>query len=303
MITPPPLQKDDIIALATPARSIGMASIKSVRDLFEQQGWQLRLDPRVFSTHHQFGGNDQQRKDHLNALIADPAVKAILCGRGGYGSLRIVDELDLKPLASYPKWLIGFSDITVLHASFQKHAGIESIHATMPFNMHENSHESLESLLSVLQGNAPSYTFEWDVNNRAGNCEGKLTGGNLSILYSLQASASMPDPEGCILLIEDVDEYLYHIDRMMLSLRRSGFLSRLAGVVAGNFTQIHDNNVPFGCSVQDIIREHTDNYRYPVAFGLPAGHLADNRALILGRQTSLHVKNRQSSSLIQNTNQ
>lgn len=303
MITPPPLQKDDIIALATPARSIGMASIKSVRDLFEQQGWQLRLDPRVFSTHHQFGGNDQQRKDHLNALIADPAVKAILCGRGGYGSLRIVDELDLKPLASYPKWLIGFSDITVLHASFQKHAGIESIHATMPFNMHENSHESLESLLSVLQGNAPSYTFEWDVNNRAGNCEGKLTGGNLSILYSLQASASMPDPEGCILLIEDVDEYLYHIDRMMLSLRRSGFLSRLAGVVAGNFTQIKDNNVPFGCSVQDIIREHTDNYRYPVAFGLPAGHLADNRALILGRQTSLHVKNRQSSSLIQHTNQ
>lgn len=290
MITPPFLQNGDCVALASPARSISRKEMEHTRAVFAQNNLYLRVDDAVFKTSNQFAGTDAARIAHFQSLLDDESVKAILCTRGGYGSVRIIDGLDFSVFLNRPKWIAGYSDITVFHAHLQQKLNTESIHASMPINFDNNTINSIDSLFACLNGIAPHYCIDTHQLNRIGESNGKLIGGNLSILYSLLGSRSFPDTTGKILFLEDVDEYLYHIDRMMIGLKRANALKNLAGLVVGGLTNMKDNDTPFGRPAEEIIFDHVKEYSFPVCFGFPAGHLSDNRALIMGRETSLHIQ-------------
>lgn len=295
MKTPAPLQKGDIVALASPARFIEEEILKIAEKVFNQYGLQLRMDADLLARHHQFAGNDQHRAAHFQRLLNDDTVKAIVCSRGGYGSLRLIDQLDFSHFSRHPKWIAGYSDITVFHAHLQQVLGIKSLHSTMPVNFENNSIDSITSLMDCLSGNKPSYAVDPHPMNIAGIASGELIGGNLSILYSLVGSQSFPDMRGKILFIEDVDEYLYHLDRMLVSLKRAGVFRQLAGLVVGGLTQMNDNTVPFGNTAESIVLEHVAEYRFPVCMGFPAGHLNDNRCLIMGGAARLEINQTQST--------
>ena len=227
-------------------------------------------------------------------MLDDPAIKAILCARGGYGTVRMIDQLPFDMFCKNPKWIIGYSDITVLHAHVHSNFGIETIHATMPLNFEKNSKTALESLKNALTGTSISYQLPPHPFNRKGNAKGILVGGNLSVLYSISGSVSDLKTENKILFLEDLDEYLYHIDRIMMQLKRCGKLENLAGMILGGFTDMNDNDTPYGKDALEIISEHVAKFSYPVAFGFPAGHLDDNRALIMGRDAALTVEKERS---------
>lgn len=288
MKIPPPLQKGDTVALASPARFVTPSEVAYFTVLTEKHGWTAKVDEACFAKHNQFGGTDNQRVDHLQSLIDNPEVKAIFCSRGGYGSLRIIDSLSFAKLKTQPKWMVGFSDITVFHAHLQS-IGIGSLHAPMPFNISLGGEAQFQTIAQFLQGKPEPTILAPHPLDRQGETSGILTGGNLSILYALKGSASMPDMNGKILFIEDVDEYLYHIDRMMLSLRRAGLLAGLAGLLVGAFTDIKDHAVPFGKQAYEIVREHVDDYGFPVSFGFPAGHIMTQQPLLMGANIRLEV--------------
>ena len=207
--------------------------------------------------------------------------------------MRIIDRIDFRKFMAKPKWIIGYSDITVLHAHVHRHFAVETLHATMPVNMKDDAPaESLESLRNVLFGSRISYTLPLAPLNRPGEGEGQLVGGNLSVLYSIMGSESMPDTAGKILFLEDVDEYLYHVDRMMIALKRAGMLDRLKGFIVGGMDRMNDNAVPFGKNAYRIVAEAADGGDYPVCFGFPAGHGAKNLALIMGRTVRLRIDKR-----------
>jgi len=299
MITPSDLQKGDTIAFASPARSISAEQIQFAVSFFEAAGYCLRIDNEVFAVENQFGGSDALRATHFNRLLADTSVKAIISSRGGYGSMRMAEMLDLSLLAKNPKWIAGYSDITVLLSLINHETGIECIHGPMLNDMGTADKSSCEMLIRVFGGEAPQYHFAGHPMNRAGKASGKLVGGNLSMLYSLAAAKMLPPTDGAVLFLEDVDEYLYHIDRMLLSLRKAGYFSNLAGVIVGAFSAMHDNSIAFGRNVEEMIREHTNTSNCPVAFGFPAGHQPQNLSLILGRETAIEAKNNGISALTQ----
>lgn len=291
--TPPYLRPGDKIAIVSPARSITFEEIHPAIRLFQRWGLEVVLGTHVFSRHHQYGGTDDQRFSDLQQMLDDPTIRAVICSRGGYGTVRIIDRLDFSGFLKSPKWIIGYSDITVLHGHIQACFGIETLHATMPVNIQDETlPENLESLRNVLFGTPVTYAFSRHPECRSGEASGVLTGGNLSILYSLTGSVSMPDMKGKILFLEDVDEYLYHIDRMMTALRRAGHLGRLAGLIVGGMDRMNDNSVPFGRTAYEIIFEAVSGYSYPVCFGFPAGHGPKNLALVMGREVKLRVKER-----------
>jgi muramoyltetrapeptide carboxypeptidase len=225
-------------------------------------------------------------------MLDDDSVKAILCARGGYGTVRIIDKLNFDTFCRKPKWIAGYSDATVLLSHIQSNFGIETIHGTMPINFPTDGSDnnSTRSLHDALFGNAPAYTMTPSPLNRTGTAEGELTGGNLSILYALNGTPSEVNYDGKILFIEDLDEYLYHIDRMMTTLKRAGKLSRLAGLVVGGMTKMNDNTIPYGKTAEEIVAEVVAEYDYPVCFGLPTGHQDQNLALIIGRNVILDVR-------------
>lgn len=294
MKLPPPLQKGDTVALVSPARFVEPAEVKHFIRFATENGWLVMPDDAWLAKHKQFGGTDRQRAALMQAMFDHPEVKAIFCTRGGYGSLRIVDMIDFTGMLNRPRWLVGFSDITVFHAHLQ-HLGVCSLHAPMPFNFGPADQETFEKLASFLEGRPLPTHFDPQPLNRQGQAVGPLVGGNLSLLYALKGSSSMPELKGSILFIEDVDEYLYHIDRMMLSLKRAGLLSGLAGLVVGAFTQTKDNTVPFGSTAEEIIREHVADYNYPVCFGFPAGHIHPQQPLLLGAKVQMTVNESNSS--------
>lgn len=289
MISPPNLQKGELVAFAAPARSISNQELQPAINLLKEQGFRYRLDDEVMAVYNQFAGNVKHRTDHFQRLLDDPDVKAILCVRGGYGSLQIIDQLNFSQFRKNPKWIVGYSDITVLHARIQNE-GFQSLHATMPVNMAQNTPESLQSLFQSLSGTPPEYMIDPHPFNRMGEACGKLIGGNLSILYSLAGSDIFPKTKGNILFLEDVDEYLYHIDRMMLSLKRAGVFNQLAGLIIGGMTKMNDNSIPFGQTAQEIIASHMTEFDFPVCFDFPAGHLEDNRTLVMGKNLQLFVE-------------
>jgi muramoyltetrapeptide carboxypeptidase len=223
-------------------------------------------------------------------MLDDVNIKAVLCSRGGYGTLRIVDGLDFTSFSAHPKWVVGYSDVTVLHSHIQHQLGVETLHAVMPVNFKgDHEDESLHTMINALFGKRITYSFPKPGLSREGNAEGVLVGGNLSILYSLMGSVSAPDTDGKILFIEDVDEYLYHIDRMMMALKRAGKLEKLKGLIVGGMTRMNDNAIPFGKSANEIIAEAVKEYKFPVCFDFPAGHLDTNLALIMGRKVRFTV--------------
>lgn len=291
MIKPLPLHKGDTIGLVAPARKISKKELAAAVDIIESRGYKTAQGKHLFDSAGQFAGSDASRIEDFSDMILNPEIKAILAVRGGYGSVRIIDSLPLVALPTQPKWIAGYSDITVFHAHINN-MNVQTLHGSMPINFATNTQEALDSFFDVLEGKLPKYTFENHPFNRRGKVRGTLVGGNLSVLYSLLGSASFPKAANPILFLEDLDEYLYHIDRMMIALKRTGFLSKLSGMVVGAMTDMHDNSVPFGKTAEEIIREAVDEYHFPVAFNFPAGHIQDNRALIMGGTVELESGNR-----------
>jgi muramoyltetrapeptide carboxypeptidase len=291
MIQPPYLKKGDKIGIAAPARRITFDEVHPSIKLFQKWGMEVVLGTYIFGTENQFAGSDSQRQADFQQMLDDPSIRAIICARGGYGTVRIIDKLDFTGFCRNPKWIVGYSDITVLHAHIHKHFGIETLHSVMPVNIKESdiNNDSTESLRKTLSGEKLFYSKPITFQFKTGLSEGILTGGNLSILYSLMGTTSEVDTNGKILFLEDVDEYLYHIDRMMMTLKRAGKLSKLNGLIVGGMDRMNDNVVPFGKSANEIISEAVAEYNYPVCYDFPAGHGEINLAMILGRSIRFNV--------------
>jgi muramoyltetrapeptide carboxypeptidase len=288
---PAPLKPGDSIGICSPARKIPADDIEGAVAMIEEQGFFPVLGKNMFNEFNQFSGTDDERAEDLQVFLDDPNIKAILFARGGYGTMRIIDKLDWTAFDQNPKWLIGYSDITVLHNHVHTKLNVETLHATMPINFEKDPH-STETLFKVAGGHSMIHEalHEGSVPNRPGTVTAPVVGGNLSLIFALQGSVSDLDTKGKILFIEDIDEYLYHIDRMILSLKRAGKLSDLAGLVVGGMTDMKDNAVPFGPTAEEIIASHVAEYNYPVCYNFPAGHDYKNYALPLGRTVHLHVE-------------
>jgi muramoyltetrapeptide carboxypeptidase len=290
MITPPYLKSGDKIAIVATARKVSPSEMDVAINTFRSWGLQVVTGPHLFGSTNQYSGTDEERASDLQIMLDDSEVKAIMCARGGYGTVRIIDQINFSAFEQHPKWIVGYSDITVLHSHIQAQFGIETLHATMPINFPEEGTEAAtESLRSALFGETLEYNIENHPLNMPGNVSGVLTGGNLSILYSLTGTPSDLQTQDKILFIEDIDEYLYHIDRMMMNLKRSGKLYGIKGLIIGGLTKMNDNTLPFGKQAEEIISEYIKEAEIPVCFNFPAGHIADNRALIMGREVQLNI--------------
>ena len=290
MTSPKFLKKNDTVAIVSAARKISSEEIKPAIKLLK--GWDLKvkIGKTVGLEDNQFAGSDEARRKDFQAMLDDDEVKAIWCARGGYGTVRIIDSLDFSKFKKNPKWIIGYSDVTVLH-NHVNNVGFETVHATMPVNVAQNSFEALNSLKDALFGKSLEYSISANALNKLGEAKGELIGGNLSILYSLMGSETALETDSKILFIEDLDEYLYHIDRMMQNLKRNGYFDKINGLIVGGMTDMNDNTIPFGKTAKQIVHEACKGYDFPICFDFPAGHNDDNRALIFGREVELKVEN------------
>lgn len=289
MIKPPYLREGDHVGMVSPARKISMDEIKVAVKMLQNWGLEPVFGSHLFAQENQFAGNDIQRAADIQNFMDKPEIKAIIATRGGYGSVRIIDKLNFDKFTRFPKWLIGYSDITVFHSHINAKCRIESLHATMPLNFPTNGqlNNATDSLRKSLFGELDSHIFKPTKVIRPGKARGELIGGNLSIIYNMMGSDSEMDFNGKILFLEDIDEYLYHIDRMIINLKRAGKLKNLAGLIIGGLTDMKDNTIPFGKTAEEIIEEHISEYKYPVVFGFPVGHIEDNRVMIVGRTVEL----------------
>jgi muramoyltetrapeptide carboxypeptidase len=292
-LIPPYLKKGDKVAITCPAKKL-LHPMTDAVELLQSWGLEVVLGETVNASFHQFAGDDELRARDLQRFIDDDSIKAIFAARGGYGTIRIIDHIDFSHLATHPKWIIGFSDITLLHAHLFTNYGLQTIHGQMPINIPDASATSLQTLKSALFGEEISYQIKPNPLNRSGNATGILIGGNLSLLIAILNSSSDIDYAGKALFVEDVGEYLYAVDRMIRALDRAGKLKNLAGLIVGGFTDIKDNDIPFGQTVPQIIMEVVKPYNYPVCFDFPAGHIPDNRSLVLGKIVELAVSDNQS---------
>ncbi|MAQ75845.1 MAG: LD-carboxypeptidase [Aquimarina sp.] len=282
------LNPGDKVAIVSTARKITLAEIQDSLEILKSWGLVPVLGKTIGLEQDQFAGNDRERADDFQRMLDDDEIKAIWCARGGYGTVRIIDHLDFSKFIKNPKWIIGYSDISVLH-SHLNNLGIASIHGPMPVDLHKCSREAIESFRQALFGKLNSVEIKGSKMNRTGEAKGQLVGGNLSILYSLCGSRSSLDTAGKILCIEDLDEYLYHLDRMLQNLKRNGYFEQLNGLIVGGMTKMHDNNIPFGKTALEIIEEVVKDYDFPVAYEFPFGHIEDNRTLLLGTEAELVV--------------
>ncbi len=292
MLTPKNLKIGDTIGILSTARKFTSEQLEFCTQILNTWGFKVVIGSSINAEEHQFAGSDQLRADNLQAFIDDPNIDAILCARGGYGTMRIIDQIDFSKFIQNPKWICGFSDVTVLHQHLQN-LGIASIHSSMPSLFPNNvEHITLKSLENALKGNELIYRVKISSDNlRMKNIDAEIVGGNLSLVYALQGSASDINTDGKILFIEDLDEYFYHIDRMMCSLDRAGKLKNLAALVVGGMTDMKDNSIPFGMNVPEIIHHYTQKYNYPVFFDFPAGHWENNFAIRLGTSAKIEIKN------------
>ncbi|WP_073218436.1 S66 peptidase family protein [Aequorivita viscosa] len=301
MITPNTLQKGDTVAIVSTARKITKEELKPALELLKSWGLKSVLGKTIGAEENQFAGSDELRAADFQEMMDDPNINAIWCARGGYGTVRIIDKLDFSSFTKNPKWIIGYSDVTVLHSHIHN-LGVETLHAQMCLEIENKTEKSRESIRKVIFGEDYLISFSVDAykeacgdtlqeNTRLGFIKGEIIGGNLSVLYSLVGSPSEMKTEGKILFIEDLDEMLYHIDRMMMNLKRSGYLKNLKAIIIGGMTQMKDNKVYFGKTAEETILDLVKEYNYPVILNFPAGHILDNRGLILGREVKLISEN------------
>jgi len=288
--SPPLLHVSDKVGIIPPASKITSDKILNAKKLLESWGLEVVLSSNHNSSYFDFAGPDPERLKALQAFLDDREIRAVFCARGGYGTSRIIDKLNLAQFSKFPKWVIGFSDITILlNRLFLNH--FSSIHGPMPMNFFEDhARESLKLLKQILfEGNYPEIEFNTLSFNRPGHAEGPVVGGNLTILIHCIGTATQLDTNGKILFMEDVDEKLYKIDRMILHLKRAGMFKNLKGLIIGHFTRINDQGKP-EYSLTDIILEHTEEYGFPICFGAPIGHIMPNYPVIIGQPIILDVK-------------
>mgnify|MGYP001182689025 FL=1 len=288
MIIPPKLNRGDKVALIATARHISKNELLPAIEVIHKWGLQIEYGENLFKIHNQFAGSEKERADDLQKMLDDKSIKAVFCVRGGYGTVRIIDKIDFSFFLNNPKWIVGYSDITVLHNHINNF-GIASLHASMPINFKDNTAKSLNSIyncLFELQNNIACNSFPL---NKFGVAKGEVVGGNLSVIYSLLGSASDINTKDKILFIEDLDEYLYHIDRMIFNLFRNKKFSSIRGLIVGGMTKMNDNKIPFGKNANEIIFEKTRNLNIPICFNFPSGHLDDNQSIVFGKESSLMV--------------
>jgi muramoyltetrapeptide carboxypeptidase len=286
---PAPLQKGDTVAIVSTARKISRPDIQFAIDTLESWGLKVVLGKTIGAEYHQFAGDDNFRAADFQQMLNNRDIKAIICARGGYGTIRTMENLDFTRFTHNSKWIVGYSDVTALHAHINSYLYIQTIHGTMPVNFENNSAEALSTLYDALFGKSYSIECPSHPLNKTGMAEGEIVGGNLSIIYSILGTKSGIHTDHKILFLEDLDEYLYHIDRMMMALKRANKLNKLKALIVGGMTDMKDNTVPFGKDAETIIRDIVSEYDYPVCFGFPAGHINDNRSLIMGRKAGLSI--------------
>lgn len=296
---PPFLQPGDTIGICAPARKVTIDEIREGIQILESWGYKVKTGKNLFGEYHQFSGTDEQRATDMQALLDDQTVNAIISVRGGYGCMRIIDRLDFTAFVKKPKWIIGFSDLTVFQNHLHTNFNIPSIHGPMLFNFCGSrfNEASISYLKEAIAGFPLQYNIDHQITfksiTRLGNAQGTIVGGNLSLLYALSGSSSDLDTNGKILFIEDLDEYLYHIDRMILQLKRCGKLKGLRGLIVGGMNDMRDNTIPFGSTAEEIISQAVSEYDFPVCFGFPSGHIPTNYPLIMGMKVKLDINEQQ----------
>ncbi|WP_437920950.1 S66 peptidase family protein [Sphingobacterium sp. LRF_L2] len=289
------LKKGDKVAIVCPASYI-KGNIDTAIEILTEWGLQVVVGKSVHAQFHQFAGEDSLRAEDLQKALDAPDIKAIFAARGGYGTVRIIDEIDFSLFEKKPKWIIGFSDITVLHSHIHNNFQIASIHGQMPKSFEDSSADALTSLRNTLFGKPIDYTYKQDrFPNRSGYGEGNLIGGNLAILQSILASPSDGSYDDKILFIEDVGEAHYNLDRMLWTLKRAHKFNKLQGLIVGGFTALRDSDPAFGQRFEEIIFDKIRAFDFPVCFDFPAGHIQNNHSLVLGRKVSLEVKNKETT--------
>jgi muramoyltetrapeptide carboxypeptidase len=290
-IIPPYLKPGDTIGITCPAGYFPSQDVQPSVQALESWGYRVKVGKTVGAQDNQFAGTDEERAKDLQEMLDDPSINAIMCARGGYGTVRIIDRINFNPFYLHPKWIIGYSDITVLHSYIQSQMHIPTIHGEMCIDLKYGTQDaSAMSIKNVIAGEKIDYKIPSNPMNRLGKVDGMLVGGNLSLLISQLGSCSDIDTEYKILFIEDVDEYLYNIDRMMYALLRAGKLSFLKGLLVGGFTHLKtDDKIPFGQTAYEIIWDKVKNFNYPVCFGFPAGHEFNNYSIKLGMNYKLKV--------------
>lgn len=286
------LKKGDTVGILATARKIDLATLQPGIKLLESWGLKVVIGKTIGKEQNQLAGADWQRATDFQEMLDNPNIKAIWAAKGGYGTVRIVDRIDFTNFRKKPKWIVGFSDVTVMHSHINN-MDIGTLHAIMAISAKTATPEAIESFRKALFGEKLEYHIPRHSFNKNGKASGELVGGNLSVLYSIQGSKSAVDMKGKILFLEDLDEYLYHIDRMMMNMKRNGSLDGVKGIIIGGMTSMNDNDIPWGKDALEIIQDIVKDYKIPVAYNFPAGHIKDNRALILGKTVTLEVNDKE----------
>ena len=286
-----PLKVGDTILLISPAKAIDQMYLDLAIDLFTHWGLKVEVGKHAAAKAHYFAGTDEQRTEDLQWALDHPTAKAIVCSRGGYGSVRIVDQVNYSTFLQYPKWFVGFSDVTVFHNKMHQAFELPSIHALAPLYLDrlDSLSEAVTSLKKALFGEQIMVEVDGYDCNREGQSTGVLVGGNLALIASLLGTDLDISTDGKILFLEEVSEYAYRFDRMLWSLKKAGKLNNLRGLVIGGLTDMKQSEETFGCSVEELVRDLVNEYDYPVMFKYPAGHQMDNRALVFGKKYELEV--------------
>jgi len=297
MIQPPFLQPGDTIYITAPAKAIEESVVLEAKKTLETWGLNVRVAPHCLGRAAYFSGTDAERLADFQHGLDDPSIKAILCARGGYGCVRIVEELDWTAFQQNPKWIVGFSDVTVFHQKINQ-LGVESIHGIMPLGFTEGSMEAKETLHKALFGESIILEASPVKENCMGTAKGSLIGGNMTIIYSLIGTELSYTFKNKILFIEDIGEHIYKVDRMLHAFKLAGIFNQISGLILGGFTEMEDTDVPFGKTIEELISEQVVNLDIPVAFNVPIGHIPDNQAVVVGRTVTLTVTQTKSTLLI-----
>lgn len=299
LIKPPYLKKGDTVAIVAPSGILKNREGEVQQAVNLLKSWSLHavVGKHVFSKANHFAGKDEERCEDFQNALDDPKISAIWCARGGYGTVRILDQLDYTKFKANPKWIIGYSDITALHNQIHNE-GFQSLHALMCVSLTKNLNDiktTVETFKNALFGKPTNYTLKYSKYNKLGEAKGQLVGGNLTILHTMLGSKTSIDTTGKILFIEEIGEYKYHIDRMLQSLKRAGYFENCKGLIVGDMSKMRKNTTLWGTSVEQLILDVLQDYDFPVVFGMPAGHEKDNSALVLGNTVELKVSRVQST--------